>query len=89
MCQKLVLALFRCRQQFAELRSSSELHKQRVGLQGDVRTIVLFNGAFQQANSGIFLTTIRQQSAYEIPRLRVTLSKCGGFDLPSGSVALG
>jgi len=56
--QQLVLTLFRFRQQSAELRSSSELCKQRVGLQGAVSTIVVFDSTLDQTQGGILFTTV-------------------------------
>jgi hypothetical protein len=56
--QQLVLTLFRFRQQSAELRSSSELRKQRVGLQGAVSTIVVFDSTLDQTQGGILFTTV-------------------------------
>ena len=87
--QEPILACFGGGQQFAELRSSPELHKQWVGLQGGVGAIVVLDGTSQQANSGILLPTIRQHGSEVIPRLRINSRKGSRFDLLSRHVKLG
>ena len=62
------MARFGCGQQPAELRSSAELHQQRIFLQSGPGTIVMFNGVSELANCGILLSTVRQQSSDGIPR---------------------
>src|SRR5438552_18428853 len=86
--QKPVLARFGCGQQPA-VRSSAELHQQRIFLQSGPGTIVMFNGVSEQANCGILLSTVRQQSSDGIPRLHINSRERRRFDLVSGIIALG
>jgi hypothetical protein len=62
----------------SELRSSSELHKQRVGLQTGIGTIIVFDGASQQSQSAIVLPTVREHGSDPIPRFRIISRKRDG-----------
>ena len=61
--QKIVLTLFCLGQQTGVLRTSAEVHQQRVGLQGGVGAVVFFDGVFQGAEISVFLAAVGKQSA--------------------------
>ena len=69
--EKIGLTLSCDGQQLGELGGSTELHQQRVGLEGSIGTIVLFDGFFQQAQGGILLFAVGEQGSYGIERLDV------------------
>ena len=70
--KKFLLACLGSRQQFVELFSSPQFRKQWVGLKGAVGAVVMFNGAFQQAQGSIAPTTVRQQGSHTIARFWIS-----------------